>query len=96
MAPTADSPRLETAARRLSTALLGLETALARRMENERGQDRLQLQVQAANEDRARLAEELDRSVDRIALLEATNRDVVRRLDQSMDAIRGVLAAYES
>ncbi|QCK86745.1 DUF4164 family protein [Phreatobacter aquaticus] len=96
MAPTADPSRLEAATRRLSAALSGLETAIARRIENERGQERLQLQAQAAEEDRARLAEELDRSTDRIALLEAANRDVVRRLDQSMDAIRGVLAAYES
>lgn len=95
MAPTADSSRLDTATRRLKAALSGLETAVARRQEADRAAERLHLQLEATEGDRARLAEELDRSAERVAQLEAANRDVARRLDQSMDAIRGVLAAYE-
>ncbi|AVO44238.1 hypothetical protein C6569_03655 [Phreatobacter cathodiphilus] len=96
MGPTTGPSRLETAASRLKTALAALETAVARKLENDRQHAVVHKQVEALQADRSRLAEDLDRSADRVAGLESVNREVARRLDLTMDAIRGVLARYES
>lgn len=64
---------------------------MARKLEAERAQGAVAQQIAALQADRSRLAEELDRSAERIASLEAANRDVARRLDVTMDAIRTVL-----
>ncbi|CEJ09792.1 hypothetical protein BN1110_00061 [bacterium YEK0313] len=68
---------------------------MARRIEGDLSPDALTLQLNAAQADRTRLAEELDQSAERIAALEAANRDVAARLDQTMDAIRSVLATHQ-
>jgi len=81
---------------RLKTALSTLETAVARKLEADRQHVVLGKQMDAMQADRSRLAEDLDRSADRVAGLESVNRDVARRLDLTMDAIRGVLARYEN
>ncbi|MGU9979052.1 DUF4164 domain-containing protein [Phreatobacter sp. HK31-P] len=96
MASTTGPSRLETAALRLKTALSTLETAVARKLETDRQHVVLGKQMDALQADRSRLAEDLDRSADRVAGLESVNRDVARRLDLTMDAIRGVLARYEN
>lgn len=92
----AESSRLDAAASRLSQALAALETAVLRRLEGDRSHVALIQQLEAAQADRARLAEEVDLSAERIAELEAVNRDVARRIDQTMDAIRGVLKAQDA
>jgi len=81
---------------RLKTALSTLETAVARKLEADRQHVVLGKQMDALQADRSRLAEDLDRSADRVAGLESVNRDVARRLDLTMDAIRGVLSRYEN
>ncbi len=81
---------------RLKTALSTLETAVARKLEADRQHVVLSKQIDALQADRSRLAEDLDRSADRVAGLESVNRDVARRLDLTMDAIRGVLSRYEN
>jgi chromosome segregation ATPase len=88
----ADHSHLEASAHRLKSALAALETAVARRIEGDRSHAALSLQLDAAQSDRARLAEELDRAAERIEGLESANREVAQRLDQTMDAIRSVLA----
>lgn len=95
MGPTGEPSRLEAAASRLTSALAALETAVARKLEADRGQAVVQKQIEALQADRARLAEDLDRAADRAAVLEQANREVARRLDVAMDTIRGVLARYE-
>lgn len=96
MGSTADLSSLEAAAFRLKSALSALETAVARKLESDRGQAVIQKQIEALQSDRARLAENLDREADRTAMLESVNREVARRLDLTMDAIRAVLARYEA
>lgn len=91
MAASAESSRLDRSAERLRSALARLDAAVARKVETERAQGAIAQQMAALQADRARLAEELDRSAERIASLEAANRDVARRLDVTMDAIRTVL-----
>jgi len=92
----ADPSRLEAAASRLKAALAALETAVARKLDADRQHVVLGKQIDALQADRVRLAEDLDRSADRVAGLESVNREVARRLDLTMDAIRGVLARYEA
>ncbi|MEI8145495.1 MAG: DUF4164 family protein [Alphaproteobacteria bacterium] len=87
----AETMRLEAAAARLRTALASLETVVDQRLESDRSQSVLAIQLDAAHADRARLAEEMDQAADRIAMLETVNRDVARRLDQAMDAVRMIL-----
>lgn len=96
MASTADPSRLEAATARLRGALSALETAVARKLEADRSSAVTVKQIEALQADRAHLAEELDRASEHAHQLETVNREVARRLDLTMDAIRGVLANYET
>jgi len=86
-----DQTSIEAAAKRLAQALDTLEAAVERRREADRGQSRLEDQVQALGADRSRLASELDAQAARSRKLENTNRDIARRLDTAMENIRQVL-----
>jgi len=86
-----DQTSIEAAAKRLAQALDTLEAAVERRREADRGQSRLEDQVQALGADRSRLASELDSQAARARKLESTNRDIARRLDTAMENIRSVL-----
>ena len=86
-----DQTSIEAAAKRLAQALDTLEAAVERRREADRGQSRLEDQVQALGADRSRLASELDAQAARSRKLENTNRDIARRLDTAMENIRSVL-----
>ena len=96
MGSTAGPSRLEASAFRLKSALAALETAVARKLEGDRSQGVVHKQIEALQTDRSRLAEDLDRAADRMANLESVNREVARRLDMTMDTIRGVLSKYEA
>jgi chromosome segregation ATPase len=87
-----DTDSIEIASRRLALALDALEAAAERRSETDRSEEALATQIQALGSDRARLASELDDAAARARGLETANRDVARRLDQSIETIRGVLA----
>lgn len=82
---------IEIASRRLALALEALEAAAERRSEIDRGQESLFTQIHALGVDRARLASELDCATARSRGLEDANREVAQRIDQAIEAIRGVL-----
>jgi chromosome segregation ATPase len=82
---------VEVASHRLALALEALEAAAERRSEIDRGQESLFTQIHALGTDRARLASELDYATARSRGLENANRDVAQRIDQAIEAIRGVL-----
>jgi chromosome segregation ATPase len=86
---------IELAARRLTLALEALEAATERRQEADRGEASLANQVHALGSDRARLASELDETTARARALETANREVVQRIDQAIETIRGVLSTDE-
>jgi chromosome segregation ATPase len=86
---------IELAARRLTLALDALEAATERRQEADRGEASLANQVHALGSDRARLASELDETTARARALETANREVVQRIDQAIETIRGVLSTDE-
>ena len=86
-----DNDSVEIASQRLALALDALEAAAERRGELDRGQDSLFTQIHALGTDRARLASELDHVTARSRGLESANREVAQRIDQAIEAIRGVL-----
>ncbi len=81
------SSGIAIALRRIEAALDAVEAAAARvRSAAER-----EAELHEMAHDRSRLAEDLDRSNARAASLEGANREVARRVDAVMDAIRGVI-----
>jgi hypothetical protein len=90
-----DTDSIELARRRLTLALDALEAAANRRREADRGEASLANQVHALGSDRARLANELDEATARARALDTANREVVQRIDQAIETIRGVLASED-
>jgi chromosome segregation ATPase len=90
-----ESDSIEIASRRLTFALDALEAAAERRHEADRGAQALTSQVHALDDDRARLAGELDQAAARARALEDANREVTQRIAQAIETIRGVLASDE-
>jgi L-lactate utilization protein LutB len=86
-----DTDSIDIASRRLALALDALEAAAERRGETDRSQQALTTQIHALGDDRARLASELDHATAQKRGLETANREVVRRIDEVIETIRGVL-----
>ncbi|MBV9565891.1 MAG: DUF4164 domain-containing protein [Bradyrhizobium sp.] len=82
---------LDSATRRLMSALDALESAVERRREADRDEDELATRIQALGADRSRLADELDGSLVRSRKLERANREIAERLDAAIGTIRAVL-----
>jgi chromosome segregation ATPase len=87
-----DTDSIDIAMRRLTLALDALEAATERRREADRSEESLANQVHALGGDRARLASELDEATARARALEAANREVAQRIDQTIETIRDLLA----
>lgn len=81
------------ASHRLALALDALEAAAERRGDTDRNAEALVVQIQALDNDRARLASELDQVAARSRGLEAANRDVAQRIVQAIETIKGVLTS---
>jgi predicted nucleic acid-binding Zn-ribbon protein len=86
---------LDEAMRRLDGALGLLEAAVTRRLEAERRRGDLETELQIMQDDRARLAVELDGTVTRLHRFEAAANDVGRRVERAAGTIREVLARAE-
>ncbi|MGJ0509548.1 MAG: DUF4164 family protein [Methylocystis sp.] len=85
--------KLDAALARLTAALERLESAVAVRLEDDLSSGELEEEVAIMQDDRARLALELDDAQARVSALEKTREEVLRRLDA---AEAGVMAALES
>jgi hypothetical protein len=85
--------RFEAARRRLRAAFAALDAAISRRAERA-GElaDRL-AEHSALQDDRSRLAIELDAAAKRARSLEAANVEAARRIERAAAAVRAVLAA---
>jgi hypothetical protein len=90
-----EASAIDAATKRLALALDALEAAVERRREADRNQERLAAQLQALGNDRSRLAAELDATAARTRQVEATNREIARRLDTAMETIRNVIEAND-
>jgi hypothetical protein len=87
---------LDTAVRRLDSALGLLEAAATRRLEAERRRADLETELQLMQDDRARLAVELDGTIARLRRFEAAADDVGRRVQRAAGAIRDVLGRFQA
>jgi len=76
---------------RLEKAVENLEAAADARLERERDYTEAEAEVQRMGADRARLAQEIDKSEARAERLAEVNREVSRRLVTAMETIRAVL-----
>jgi chromosome segregation ATPase len=90
-----ETDSVEAASRRLALALDALDAAVERRRDADRSEAALANQIHALGSDRARLAGELDQAAAHSRNLETTNREVAQRIDQAIEAIRGVLDGGE-
>lgn len=82
---------LDEALSRLEAALGMLEAAVARRLEAERSRADLETELQIMQDDRARLAIDLESASLRVEAFEATTRDVEARVARAAEAVRAVL-----
>lgn len=86
------APTLEEAMKRLDMALGLLEASVSRRLEADRRRGALETELQLMQDDRARLAVELDGALTRLQRFEAATDDVGRRVRQAIGAVQTVLA----
>jgi chromosome segregation ATPase len=89
------APSLDEAARRLEAALGQLEASVNRRLEIDRRRSDLETELQIMQDDRARLAVELESATLRLQQVEAAADDVGRRVRRATGAVREVLAEAE-
>ena len=90
-----EASTIESATRRLQSALEALDGAVGRRLDRDQGQAALASQVHAFDADRARLAAELDVATARGRALEQANREVAQRLDEAVATIGAIVAPPE-
>lgn len=88
--------RLDAALRRLAAALDQLEAASERRVRAEALRANLEEELAVMQDDRSRLAVELDGAVARSNALEQANDEVARRLKSVSATIKAVLAAADT
>ncbi len=86
------SPNLDDAMKRLEKALGLLEASVSRRLEADRRRGDLETELQLMQDDRSRLAVELDGAVTRLHRFEAATDDVSRRVRDAIGAVQAVLA----
>lgn len=82
---------LDDAMKRFEIALGLLEAAVSRRLEADRRRSDLDTELQLMQDDRSRLAEELDGALTRLHRFEAAADDVAQRVRQAIGAVRTVL-----
>jgi chromosome segregation ATPase len=85
--------RLDAALRRLAAALDKLEAAGERRAKADLARGNLEEELAVLQDDRARLAVELDGAIARAKSLEAASEEVGRRLNRASAEIKAVLSA---
>jgi hypothetical protein len=83
--------KLDGALARLSAALDQLETTVARRLEDELSSADLEEELAIMQDDRGRLALDLDGALARVSALEKAREEVLRRLDNASAGVSAVL-----
>ena len=82
---------VDNALARLEGALAQLEAAARRRIDAERGRANLETELALMQDDRARLAAELDGATARLGDVETAAADVDQRLQRAMNVIGAVI-----
>lgn len=83
---------LDDAMKRLEGSLSLLEASVSRRLEADRRRGSLDTELQLMQDDRSRLALELDGALTRLHRFEAATDDVSERVRQAIGAVQTVLA----
>lgn len=89
------SDELDRALKRLASALDLLEAAASRRAAADAARANLEEELAVMQDDRARLAVDLDGAVARAKALESANLSVSQRLDRTSATIRSILEAVD-
>lgn len=87
---------LDNALARLDSALGQLEAAARRRVEAERGRGNLETELALMQDDRARLAADLDGAMARLGHVETAAADVDQRLQRAMNVIGAVIERVQA
>jgi predicted nucleic acid-binding Zn-ribbon protein len=87
---------LNDAVKRLDTALGLLEASFNWRLDAERRRGDLTTELEVMQDDRARLALELESAQSRLHRVEAATGDVTKRVDRAVGSIRDALARAEA
>ena len=85
------SPAIHQSLSRLRNAVEALEKAQTRRRETQRQTGPIETELALMQDDRARLATELDAALARSNRVEALAEDLTRRVDSAVTAVRAVL-----
>lgn len=93
MPPSDPSPptAIDQALARLAASLSLLEATVARRLETDRSKGTLETELALMQDDRARLAVELDGALARANRLEDTAGELAERIDRAIFSVRAVL-----
>jgi predicted DsbA family dithiol-disulfide isomerase len=86
---------IEISLRRLATAVDALERAAERRMRQDEWRATVQEEFALMQDDRSRLAVELDAALDRSRVLESANSEAAGRLAHAAEAIGRILGQLE-
>ena len=86
-----DTHAVDHAVRRLNDALDALDAVMELRLEADRRRGMLAEEAHDFSMDRSRLAAELDDVQARSRVLETSNREAARRLDEAMIVIRDII-----
>jgi predicted nucleic acid-binding Zn-ribbon protein len=86
---------LEISLKRLASAVGALELAADRRMRHDEARATVQEEYALMQDDRSRLAVELDAAVDRSRALESANSEAAKRLQHAAQAIESLLGRLE-
>jgi hypothetical protein len=84
-------PRLDATLTRFERGLAALETAVAQRLENEMSLADLEEELAVMQDDRGRLALDLDAALARAATVEKTRDEVLRRVERASASVASVL-----
>jgi hypothetical protein len=93
--PSRRSALIEDAILRLRASLNALEAAAAHRQEADRSKSTLETELALMQDDRARLAVELDSALARAQRLDTTTDELVRRIDRAIGTVRSVIELAE-
>jgi chromosome segregation ATPase len=86
---------IDISLRRLASAIDALERAAERRMRHDEWRATVQEEFALMQDDRSRLAVELDAALDRSRALESANNEAAGRLAQAAQAIGRILGQLE-
>ena len=88
---TTESEALDRALARLAAALDGLETVVGLRLAHEGNRPELEAELSVMQEDRARLAQDLDMALARAGRLDAARAESGERIDRAIGEVRAAL-----